>query len=386
MSNNKGQFDFNWDSFYSVSNDQKYDLINRVRKLDGTEGLEVIDDLRKEWDAIQSDGDDPALDEKFEKEIERYKNKEEKIKTSVDGKRALIQEANDLKDSQDFYNTAEKFKSFQAKWREFGYSGRELNDKLWEEFSQVNDYFFERRNQFYEEQSQDRKNAKERKEALIEAAVSIQDSTDWFNTSRKQRELMDAWKKAGFASREVENDLWEKFNAARQVFYKNQEVYFKEIRDQENASREIKQKLIDETNALKDSFDFEAVRKRFDEIMEEWKVAGHSGKRHEENLWQEFREGRDTFFARMQEAQSQTREERRAEAFDRIDDLNHQINSLEEMKSVIEAKLEQLEGRPEDEDTLKELEDTKGYLANNNEQLDKYLEELKKLNDEIDRI
>lgn len=383
---NNDRFDFNWDSFYTVSNNQKYEIINEVRRLDGTEDLEVLENLKTEWTKVQTDGDDPALEERFEKEIERYHEKRERVQKSIEGKKALIEKAHEMKDSEDFFVTAEKYKELQAQWREFGYSGREYNDKLWEEFSEVNDYFFERRNQFYEQQNQEREKARERKEELIKQAEEIKDSTDWYNTSKIQRELMDAWRKAGFASREVENELWERFNSARQVFYKNQEAFFTELRAKEAEAKAIKEKLIQETHELKDSFDFDTVRQRFDEIMEEWKAAGHSGRRHEENLWQEFREGRDHFFARMQEAQKQSREERRAEIFDRIDELNHQIDSLEDMKTVIEGKLAQLESRPEDEETLKEIEETKTYLENNDKQIEAYLEELKNLNDEIERV
>lgn len=383
---NNDRFDFNWDSFYTVSNNQKYEIINEVRRLDGTEDLEVLENLKTEWTKVQTDGDDPALEERFEKEIERYHEKRERVQKSIEGKKALIEKAHEMKDSEDFFVTAEKYKELQAQWREFGYSGREYNDKLWEEFSEVNDYFFERRNQFYEQQNQEREKARERKEELIKQAEEIKDSTDWYNTSKIQRELMDAWRKAGFASREVENELWERFNSARQVFYKNQEAFFTELRAKEAEAKAIKEKLIQETHELKDSFDFDTVRQRFDDIMEEWKAAGHSGRRHEENLWQEFREGRDHFFARMQEAQKQSREERRAEIFDRIDELNHQIDSLEDMKTVIEGKLAQLESRPEDEETLKEIEETKIYLENNDKQIEAYLEELKNLNDEIERV
>ncbi|NMB18532.1 MAG: DUF349 domain-containing protein [Erysipelothrix sp.] len=383
---NNDRFDFNWDSFYTVSNNQKYEIINEVRRLDGTEDLEVLENLKTEWTKVQTDGDDPALEERFKKEIERYHEKRERVQKSIEGKKALIEKAHELKDSEDFFVTAEKYKELQAQWREFGYSGREYNDKLWEEFSEVNDYFFERRNQFYEQQNQEREKARERKEELIKQAEEIKDSTDWYNTSKIQRELMDAWRKAGFASREVENELWERFNSARQVFYKNQEAFFTELRAKEAEAKAIKEKLIQETHELKDSFDFDTVRQRFDDIMEEWKAAGHSGRRHEENLWQEFREGRDHFFARMQEAQKQSREERRAEIFDRIDELNQQIDSLEDMKTVIEGKLAQLESRPEDEETLKEIEETKIYLENNDKQIEAYLEELKNLNDEIERV
>lgn len=384
--NNRSRGDFTWESFYTVSNERKYDLINRVRRFDGTEDLSIVDSLKEEWGSLQSDGDDPALEERFLKEVDRFVERSHKMKESIDGKKQLIEEAKALKDSEDFHKTSEAYKALQNQWRSLGYSGKVENDRLWEEFSEINDYFFNRRKEFYAEQSQLRDEAKEKKEKLIEEVEAIKDSTDWNKTSQKQRELMEAWKEAGFASREVENELWERFNAARQVFYAAQEAHFSVIREQEKKSREIKETLIEETNTLKDSFDFESVKNRFDEMMEEWKVAGHSGRRHEEKLWQKFREGRDFFYSRYAQSRNQTREERRDTISATIEDLNHRISSLEDLSQVIEAKITQLESRPDSEERDVELSATRTYLDDNAKTLQVLYGQLRAYNDEIERL
>ncbi len=385
MENNRSN-DFHWESLYSVSNDQKYDIINRVHRLDGTEDLSIIESFKKEWEEVQNEGDDPNLINKFEKAIERFEEKKERVGTSIEGKRALIAQANELKDSEDFFKTAESFKKLQAEWRELGYSGKELNDPLWEEFSEVNDYFFNRRTEFFEQQGEKREEAKALKEALIVRAEALQDSTDWFNTSKIQRELMDEWKAAGFASREAENELWKKFNEARQVFYKAQEAYFKELREKEAVAKTKKEALIEETNNLKDGDDFDAIRARFDEMMEEWKAAGHSGRKHEESLWAQFREGRDHFYEKLTNVSSQSREERRQDAFDKINELNDKIDSLEDLNAAIQAKLSQLESRPSDANTDQEIDETRIYLDQNERNIDMLLSELRNAEKEIERL
>ena len=380
---NDGRYNFSWDSYYTVSNNQKYDLINRIRKLEGTEDPEVIEKLREEWDKIQTEGEDPSLNEKFDSEIAKYNERKERVTKSIEGKRALIEKVNAIKDSNDFFNTAEALKEYQAQWRDLGYSGKKLNDPLWEEFSEVNDYFFNRRSEFYDEQNQQREKAKSIKEALIKEAEEIKESTDWYKVSRRQRELMDAWRDAGFASREVENELWERFNSARQHFYKAQEAFFSEVRGREDESRKIKEKLIEETESLKDSVDFETVRTRFDEMMESWKEAGHAGRKHEEALWAKFREGRDHFYARLSDTNQSVRETRKADIEGKVEELEHRIESIYEMNAVIEAKITQLEDRVDAQD---ELEETRTYLTNNLGTLSELNEELTKLNRELERL
>mgnify|MGYP007050606196 FL=1 len=40
---------------------------------------------------------------------------------------------------------------------------------------------------------------------------------------------MDAWKAAGSAGREKEDDLWNEFNEYRQTFYKARNAYYEKL-------------------------------------------------------------------------------------------------------------------------------------------------------------
>ena len=57
------------------------------------------------------------------------------------------------------------------------------------------------------------------KQDLIQQAKELANSEEWQKTSTKFKELMDAWKAAGSAGREKEDDLWNEFNEYRQTFY-----------------------------------------------------------------------------------------------------------------------------------------------------------------------
>ena len=49
------------------------------------------------------------------------------------------------------------------------------------------------------------------KEAIVAEAEAIAGSTDWGETAAVYRDLMQRWKSAGRASREVEDELWARF-------------------------------------------------------------------------------------------------------------------------------------------------------------------------------
>ena len=57
------------------------------------------------------------------------------------------------------------------------------------------------------------------KEKLVAEAESLSGSTDWGPTAARYRELMTDWKAAGRAQREAEDDLWNRFRGAQDVFF-----------------------------------------------------------------------------------------------------------------------------------------------------------------------
>ena len=84
-----------------------------------------------------------------QREFNRLKNafyKEEKKaqRVNFEKKRALIELAESVKDSDDFAETAKILKKAQQDWKKSGYVPKKEGDKLWEAFRSACNHFFDR--------------------------------------------------------------------------------------------------------------------------------------------------------------------------------------------------------------------------------------------------
>ena len=81
----------------------------------------------------------PKRVQSFEK---RFLQRGEKShRESIEKKRALIELAHSLKDSEDFGAAASALKKAQADWKKTGYVPKKEGDKLWEEFRGACNHF-----------------------------------------------------------------------------------------------------------------------------------------------------------------------------------------------------------------------------------------------------
>jgi hypothetical protein len=124
------------------------------------------------------------------------------------------------------------------------------------------------------------------KEALVQKARELADSTDWRKTSEAQRELMEQWRKAGYAGKVVNDKLWEDFREARQAFFARREAEVVEIK---------KQIIADAKEATEKVSNWVATSTKLDELMARWKEAGNSGSESDKVLWDEFNSIRREF-------------------------------------------------------------------------------------------
>ena len=98
---------------------------------------------KKENDAIWREFRS-LCDSFFKRKKEYYKYRDNKDKVARDAKKALIEEANDLKSSEDWKEASHAFIQLQKKWKTLKGSGR-YEKKLWEEFRSACDYFFNKK-------------------------------------------------------------------------------------------------------------------------------------------------------------------------------------------------------------------------------------------------
>lgn len=113
----------------------------------------VLDGLMEDWRSVKSAGHDvdEALWEEFSgirssfaKERKAFFAKRDEERTQrTDAKEKLIAEAKEIAEKNDYSKeTTERMKQLDVEWKKIGYSGKENNDALWEEFKAAKDVFW----------------------------------------------------------------------------------------------------------------------------------------------------------------------------------------------------------------------------------------------------
>lgn len=75
-----------------------------------------------------------------------YKNLKKDQQENLDKKRALLEIAVSIKDSDDFDATTSEMKRIQGQWKKIGHVPRKYSDKLWKDFKTACNHYFDRLN------------------------------------------------------------------------------------------------------------------------------------------------------------------------------------------------------------------------------------------------
>ncbi|MGY5351522.1 DUF349 domain-containing protein [Wenyingzhuangia sp. IMCC45533] len=127
--------------------------IGKVPKANTNETWELFKEATKKFNSAKND---------FFKEAKKEQGE------ALMQKEALIKEAQQWKDSEDFEQATENFKRIQAAWKKVGFVPRKQADALWKEFKSLCDAYFDRLNLVkLEGTPQEQENLKD-KEAFLE--------------------------------------------------------------------------------------------------------------------------------------------------------------------------------------------------------------------------
>jgi hypothetical protein len=193
---------------------------------------------------------------------------------AVKAKEALCVEAEELAESTQWKSTGDRLKAIVEEWRTIRGIDRKTDDALWKRFAKARDTFTRHRGSHFAELDKQRGAAKEAKEALIAKAEALSDATDWGETAGAYRTLMEEWKAAGRAPRDVEDALWARFRAAQEKFFSRRNKTFSDRDAEFQANAAIKEKLLAEAETIDPATGLDAAKARMRSIQERWEAAG----------------------------------------------------------------------------------------------------------------
>ncbi|WP_314413540.1 DUF349 domain-containing protein [Streptomyces sp. DSM 40484] len=243
----------------------------------------AIAHIREQVDAHHAVGDLDALKVRLDKLVEtvdarREERKAQRAKQSDEArhsKEALVVEAEELAQSDQWRAAGERLRALVDTWKGLPRLDRKSDDELWHRFSHARSAFSKRRKAHFASLDAQREEARKTKEKLVAEAESLSASADWGPTAARYRELMADWKAAGRAQREHEDDLWNRFRGAQDVFFAARSSVFAERDAEQTENLKLKEELAEEAEKLVPVQDLKAARAAFRSINERWEAIGH---------------------------------------------------------------------------------------------------------------
>jgi hypothetical protein len=260
-------------------------LERRVKTTDlsSKDAAAAIGHLREQVDAHHAVGDLDALRRRLdtlagqveERREERKAKKAQQSEKARQSKEELVAEAEQLAQSEQWRAAGERLRALVDTWKGLPRLDRRTDDELWRRFSHARSAFAKRRKAHFAHLDAEREEARQRKERLVVQAAELSGSREWGPTAARYRELMQEWKAAGRAQREHEDDLWQRFRGAQDVFFQARSEAFAERDAEQRENLTRKEELAVEAEKLLPVTDLKAARSAFRSINERWDAIGH---------------------------------------------------------------------------------------------------------------
>lgn len=157
-----------------------------------------------------------------------YKSQKQEQYNNLEKKKALIQIANDNKDNEDFTTTVEVMKKIQADWKKIGHVPRKDSDKVWKEFKDACNHFFDRIHDSKKQSNAAQEEAYVKKEALLASMADLKLEGEHTEKLKLITDKIGEWKRIGrvpYSKKKID----EKFNNTLDSLFKQLDIDKKQV-------------------------------------------------------------------------------------------------------------------------------------------------------------
>lgn len=204
-------------------------------------------------------------------------------------KKALVEEAKQLKNITDFPAGTEKFNELKDKWIKTGSVGKEHEEDLENLFNDYKNDFFSRRRSFYEDKKLLIQSRVEKYEEIISEVKRSAEDGDLGATVKLVKKLQEKWKKIGEIPPKQNKELWQKLKRVTDPVFEQYTNLRKTRPKSDDLVGNLKQKKILIEKA-KEFYIKETpyVIDKIKTLQNEWKILGDVPKEYKNKINEEF--------------------------------------------------------------------------------------------------
>lgn len=261
-----------------AENENVVDAFHELQKLHeqwkeyGPVAKEIRDDIWNRFKAATA-----VINKKYQAHFEGIKEQQEE---NLAKKRELCElleqiAATEVKSSSEWNSLSKEIEDLQAQWRKIGFATKKENQKIYDRFRAACDEFFARKRDYYSSVKNNMTENLEKKQALIEQAEALKDSTEWKKTTEQYIALQKQWKEIGAVPRKKSDQLWKRFRAACDEFFAKRDANATPGENDFYANLKAKRKLIEEILAFTPSDNETDNAEKMRAFSERWSAIGH---------------------------------------------------------------------------------------------------------------
>ncbi len=292
---------------------------------------QISADVEKQREKFIENGYEPKdfratpdpLEDKFKALFDQYRDKRNKYNEQVEQeklnnlklKQEIVSKIENLINTQDNINqTFDEFKNLQKQWREIGIVPQAEAKQLWDSYNYQVERFYDIVKINRELRDLDLKKNTEQKIKLCERAEELLLEPKIVKAFNELQKLHEQWREIGPVFAAQKEEIWERFKKATYTINKKHQDYYANLKKEQENNLRAKTILCEKAEEIiaKDYHsrsEWDTQNKEILSLQQFWKMIGFAPKKHNNTIYERFRNACDKFFEKKREYYAQNKEE-----------------------------------------------------------------------------
>ena len=294
----------------------KREIIEALKKLSEEvnslgESYNLFNALKDKWKSIGNVPEKQYLNlqrdyrfynEKFHYNIGLYKeSKEVDLKKNLQLKEDLLERLKQISEKVNIKEIENQVRTLQNEWDEIGPTFNEEWERLRDLFKEYLNTAYQKIQEHHHVIFESMMANMKLKIALAEKVEAIDISAynnpkKWEDATKEILAIQEEYKKIGFARKQDNEKIWERFRKACNHFFDSKKTYYDSLKEKNQVGRSEKESLIEKVQKFKDSNDWAYATDAIIKLQQSWKQTATAGHQMDNKLWETFRNHCDDFF------------------------------------------------------------------------------------------
>lgn len=194
-----------------------------------------------------------------------------------------------------------RFRELQKEWKSIGQVPATVATSVWKQYNNYQESFWDLIKINNELREYDFRKNLETKTHLCETAEKLTEENNVVTAFAELQKLHDEWHETGPVSRELREQIWNRFKAASAVINKKHQSHFEEIRKLEEQNLTLKNQICEKLEAIEydkllNGKAWEIATQEVLSLQEEWRSTGFAPRRVNQKIFDRYRKSCDSFF------------------------------------------------------------------------------------------